>query len=426
MLHFFKNILPVFLFMSCQSGHSQMVAESLSAHHENHNYFALDSLYKIKKDSLSSAHQLYFESIIDNAFNRSAISNGKIQTLLRKHKSLLSQTELRNVYQTKLSNHTNLYEYAEAYKATALIAPLYHQQKDRAFLTDIYNSAAIWRALQSTPAQKINKQKDYLIQLTRDRVGLMNIDTEIKDTSISMIFDTGANFSVLQRSVAQKLGLHIIQSGAYVNSSTGVKFRSDIAVADKLSFGGLVVENVVFLVSNDNDLSFPQIKYNINGVIGYPVIRAFEEFHIDKKDRLYIPYTSNVYNYNNFAIDNLTPIVQAVHNNKNLIFHFDTGATNTDLYRLFYDENREEVEANFRKRTFSSGGAGGITTTQGYQVNNFKLQIGDAAAELNRIRLSTVDIKQGDEYYHGNLGQDFMRKFDKMIISFKHSSIIFE
>ena len=426
MLQFIKYIIPALLFMSCQSGHSQSLASHLDSLYLNHNFFALEDIYKAKKDSLSASHQLYYEAILDNAFNRPQASNQKINSLLKKKNNLLSQVEWRNTYQTKLSNHTNLHEYADAYKTTALIVPYYDKKRDRDMLNEIYNSAAIWRTLQNTPAQKTHKQKDYAIQLTRDKVGLMNVAADINDTTINMIFDTGANFSVLQRSVAKKLGLDIISSGAYVNSSTGARVRSDIAVANKINLGGLIVENVVFLITNDEDLSFPQIKYAINGIIGYPVIRSFEQFQIDKKDKLFIPQHPKEYAYNNFALDNLTPIVKAVHNNKNLVFHFDTGATHTDLYRLFYDENRDEVEANFRMRTFSSGGAGGISTGKAYQVNDFKLQIGDAVASLNKVRLSTNDVKQGDEYYHGNLGQDYIRKFDKMIISFKHSSIVFE
>jgi hypothetical protein len=38
-----------------------------------------------------------------------------------------------------------------------------------------------------------------------------------------------------------------------------------------MNIGKIVVENVVFLVFPDDQLSFPQIGYKISGILGYPV-----------------------------------------------------------------------------------------------------------------------------------------------------------
>lgn len=293
-------------------------------------------------------------------------------------------------------------------------------------MQELTNAAAIWYVLRDVPPQRIIKEKSYSIQLQRDKVGLLNVPVTIKGASINMIFDTGANFSVMQRSIANSLGLPIIHSGAYVNSITGTSVRSDFAVMDKLNMGGLELQNVVFLITDDTDLTYPQINYAISGIIGYPVIRALEEFHLDKREVLYIPFRTENYTLRNLAIDNLTPIVKAEHNAQPLIFHFDLGATNTEMYRLFYEENKVEVERKFRIRTFNVGGAGGVASMQGYQINSFKLKIGNASASLNQLKLSTVDVKQGDEYYHGNLGLDYVRKFNKMKVNFKKASILFE
>lgn len=420
------QVAVVFFLLSCGTAHTQRVVQQLDSLYLDHSFFAMDSVYQAGKNGLPDKYKLYFEGILDNAFNRPQASNQKLETLLQKHASLLDNDRLRNVYQAKLSNHTNLYEYSQAHATAEKIITYTNRKKDAAFRRDFVNAASIWRALRSVPPQKIHKDKDYHLQLKRDKVGLLNIPVATGDTTISMIFDTGANFSVMQRSVAQRLGLPIIHSGAYVNSSTGASVKSDFAVMKRIDMGGLVLENVVFLITDDMDLSFPQINYTISGIIGYPVIRAFEEFHLDKNEMLFIPRKAGTYSYNNLAIDNLTPIVKAVHNNKALIFHLDIGATNTELYRLFYDENKDEVQKNFRVRTFNAGGAGGVSSSRAYEVSRFDMRIGKATATLNRVKLSTSNIKQGDEYYHGNLGLDYMRKFSRMVVSFKDASIFFE
>ena len=45
---------------------------------------------------------------------------------------------------------------------------------------------------------------------------------------------------------------------------------------------------------------------------------------------------------------------------------------------------------------------------------------------MDNLTLHIDDIGGEESNFHGNLGQDFIKQFDKMIISFEYSSILFE
>ncbi len=54
------------------------------------------------------------------------------------------------------------------------------------------------------------------------------------------------------------------------------------------------------------------------------------------------------------------------------------------------------------------------------------LKIADTQAKLNDLQLHIEKIDNEGVELFGNLGQDYIIQFDKMILSFKYSSIVLE
>src|SRR5690606_38390274 len=108
-----------------------------------------------------------------------------------------------------------------------------------------------------------------------------------------------------------------------------------------------------------------------------------------------------------------------------LRLNFDTGAQTTSLYSKFYRKYQPEIDANYTKTTLNTGGAGGHASFQGYRLNNISLSIGGAEATLDNLQLFPDKIGVTDALY-GNLGQDFIKQFHTMILSFKSASVLFK
>jgi predicted aspartyl protease len=389
------------------------------------DFFKLKSTYINNIDDLSESHLLYYGAIINNVFNRAEKSNNDIDNLLTNYTTLLSDTMLNKIYHTKLLNHINLYEYEAAAAASEIIQTSYLALNDSSEIEDLQNEVKIWRALNGVPKQEIIKTSDAIIPMYKDKVGLFNVDVLFGTTSENLLFDTGANLSVIIRSLAQELGFDIIEADFYVTAATGIKVKSDIAIANEITLGGIIFKNVFFLVLDDKDLSFPQMDYYINGAIGFPVIEAMDEIRISKDNQIFVPQNPEEYSFNNFALNGLMPIIFAEYEGDTLRFNFDTGATTTSLYPQFYKDYKSKIESNNKKETFTAGSGGGAMEFEGYVINDFNLRVADSSAKLDSVRLHIENIGGEESNFHGNFGQDYIKQFDEMIISFKHSSVLF-
>lgn len=426
----FQMIVALLLLNACNSqsplSSDERVLKALYQLAEKQDFFKLKSNFEINKNSLSETYSLYYASIISNVFNKAEESNRNIELLLSKHKSSLHDTILNDLYRTKLLNHINLFEYKDAAEVSEYIQVTYPALNDSSEMEALKNEVKIWRALENVPPQEIIKNRDASIPMVRDKVGLLNVDVSFGDSTRNLLFDTGANFSVLIRSLAEELGMKIIEADFYVTAATGKKVKSDIAIADFIDIGGINFRNVFFLVLDDVDLSFPQIDYYINGAIGFPVIEAMEEIRVRGDMKLFVPLFPTEYDYNNFALNGLMPILAAGYKGDTLLFNFDTGATSTSLYPRFYKDYKNEVESNYKKEVFSAASGGGTVEFEGYKITMMELEVADSRATIDSVRLHIENIGSDTSNFHGNFGQDYIKQFDEMILSFKYASVVFK
>jgi len=422
-------IFVLLLFCSCNSPvkkSNEQLIKKLDTYIETSDFFKLKSVYEAYKTELSETQNLYYNAIINNVFNQAEKSNLAILTLLESHASSVTDTMLNELYGRKLLNHVNLFEYAEAAKTSELILNNFEALNDSTELENLRNEIKIWSALKDVGKQEIIKTGDATIPMVKDKVGLFNVDVTFGETTKNLLFDTGANFSVLVKSVALELGFSIIEANFYVTAATGLKVKSDIAIAPELTIGSITFKNVFFLVLEDKDLSFPQIEYYINGAIGFPVIEAMEEIRVRKNNQIFVPLKPAKYSFNNFALNGLMPILATVYKGDTLRFNFDTGATTTSMYQQFYKDYKNQIENDYEKQIFTAGSGGGMVAFEGYVINELNLKVADSDAKLDSVRLHIENIGGEKSHFHGNFGQDYIKQFDEMIISFKYASVSFK
>lgn len=110
--------------------------------------------------------------------------------------------------------------------------------------------------------------------------------------------------------------------------------------------------------------------------------------------------------------------------NDTLSWHFDTGATGTELYSRYFDKYRAEILRTGTRETIQAGGAGGIIDREVYIIPRVSLRIGDKVAVLDNVAVHTRPPFAGLKYY-GNLGQDDIQQFREMDLDFDNMSLGF-
>lgn len=423
-------ILVVGLLFSCitqaQEFSDTGFVSNLEQLYKTQEFFKLKRFFDRNKTHLSEMYNLYYRALINHAFNNHKESNETIVRLLNEYQKNLNENILVEIYQAKRMNHINLFEYEKASETGSILIENFKKIIDSAYYSELHNEQKIWKALSNTPKQEIYRRKDCLLTMHRDKVGLMNISTLLGRDSINLLFDTGANLSALKRSLAEKFGFEIIKADFYATAVTGKRVSCDLTVVKEFSIADIIVKNAVFLVLDDEYLSFPEMDYYINGVIGFPVIDALDELQIGADGNIFIPQTPTQYNYQNLALSGLMPVLEVYHGKDTLNFSFDTGAKRTLLYKPFYKKYQMEIEEKFEPQTFKSGGGGGIKEFEGYVADSLTFRVADNTAIIKGVRIHKESVYDEGEKVYGNLGQDFIKQFPKMIISFKYSSMFFE
>lgn len=387
---------------------------------EQKNFFKAKEAYNLQKPELSDTHQKFVEVFLDNAFNRLDESNRQIIQLIETESNLPDSLVLE-LYRIQENNCVKLYDYNEAKNALTTILAGYASLLSDNEISNIENSLKIWTALANEPKQAVFIKDDIHLKIEKDRVGLNNLKVSNGKDSLNFIFDTGANLSTVSKTTADKFGMKIIPIDIEVGTITGDKVLAQIAVCPELRLDKINILNAIFLVLDDNALSFPQADYQIYGILGYPVIEALGEIQITRDDYFMVPkeQTTNSLE-SNMAMDGLTPLIYINHKH----FTFDTGADRTIFYYSYYIENQDEIDKDYELNKVSFGGAAGIKEFDGYVINA-NLNILDKEIVLTDIPLLREKIEDSETAY-GNIGQDLIRQFHKMTMNFEQMFIRFD
>ncbi|SHM90527.1 Aspartyl protease [Chitinophaga jiangningensis] len=375
------------------------------------NFFKAREIYNTDSAQLSIPYRCFADAVLQNAFNKPAASDKKIDVLIAGKYALPDSLRLK-LFRIKEDNAIKQYDYATAYTTLNTVLADFKNQLTQEEMKDMQNSLKIWNALKDQPKQTITINGYNELKMHKDKAGLKNLQITTSKDTLPFIFDTGANISTITESTAKRMEMIIIPAAIEVSTITGNTVKANLAVCKKFRLGNIDIENAVFLVLKDKELSFPQISYQIHGILGYPVIEALKEVQLTIDDYLIIPLKETAMTGNsNLAIDGLTPLIYI----DDMNFTFDTGADHTILYAAFYRQNKTRIDKAYKLTKVSLGGAGGHTVLPGFKISH-SFTINGKNVTINDISLLKDNIS--NEAGHGNIGQDVIKQFGKMTINF--------
>jgi hypothetical protein len=391
------------------------------------DYFALRKELQLRADEISKDKLLYLTAFVDNAFNRNAASANKIQQLLQPGARELSDSAKSALLQLEEDNYFKTFQYALAAAVDSELIRSYRHVLDSAGYADIQNTSQITHGLSSIPAQQTMIRSDASFPWKKDKIGLMEIPVRFHDSIWSCIFDTRANISSISASYAKKLGVKMLGVSYREGSgATGNRFLTSLGVADSLWLGAVLLQHVVFQVMPDEILYLAPVDFQLNAIIGYPVIASLREIHVFRNGSMTIPAHPGGSTLNNLAMDGLDPIVSVIIGSDTLCFQFDTGATSTDFYSNYFRKHKKDILAHGKASTIRTGGAGGVVQQEVYRLNNLKLTVGSRPATLPGVDVHVRPIPNNPENFYGNLGQDLITQFNEMILNFQDMYIDFK
>jgi len=392
---------------------------------EKEQLFELRELYEANTEKISPQTDLRIQASLLNTFNKNVESNKAADELLNNYNEELPDSVKTDLILLKADNYLKLFDYKGAFETNNIIINDYAQSMDSSEYAEAVNMRNIYEPLIGIPPQNVIIENDSYIPLSRDVVGLMNVNVKFGDKQYDLIFDTGAGMSVVKRSFAEEIGLKMIETSIDANAATGKVVKTSLAVADSLFISDILVTNCVFLVLEDEALDFPQANFFPLGAIGFPVIEEMKEISITRTDTLIVNKQQSSGIESNMRLDGLQPMVYLYNGIDTLAYSFDTGATTTHFSSKYYSKYKDFLSQNATQDTVSTASAGGRAKHLTYKLDSTTLHIGQLSAVLNNIHVHTDD-NETFKYVYGNLGQDLIRQFDRLTLNFDEMFLNFK
>jgi hypothetical protein len=383
-------------------------------------YFELRDQLK-QYDGQDPPEILFFRGAVDNIFNRLSSSIMHLEAYLESGSKSKLPAWAKESYDLLADSYRKSFRYREAAEINEKILILFGNELDADEKADHENEYRLWNALKDTPAQTVEIQGDSLLKMQRSRVPMT-----INGYEVALTYDTGADLSVLIRSRAKEFGLELVDVPIKVGTITGEKIDAQVAVASEVQIGNMTVRNALFLVMQDDDFYIPEIKFQIQGVIGFPILEAMGEVTITRNGEFFIPGSPRTQGDQNLALTGFKPLIEGAYRGRRLTFVLDTGATKSDLWPPFFKVFENDIRRGSELQTEKFRGAGSRREVRAYIADNLTLTIAGREVRFRRIPVFMEYTTENSRSFFGNLGQDVVRQFDRMTINFQSMSVMFD
>lgn len=276
---------------------------------------------------------------------------------------------------------------------------------------DLQQTHAVASALENAAPQVRANFTAGSVPVTRDKAGLARVPVTINGTARALVFDTGANFSVVMESEAKALGIRIIGDTAGIGSVTQTSTPSKIGLADRLTIGGVTFANAVFLVLPDASLTFAGGAYIIPGIVGYPVIAQLERVSVGRDaagtEQVAWQASAGARGTRDLYVNGLTPnVLVRVADGPLALFALDTGA-NHSSFRPALLIAQPDLGKDAKNATARIGSAGGVVDVKTRQIPTARLRVDEVEVRLTDIAVSD-EADTDDVTIKGRLGQDVL------------------
>lgn len=316
-------------------------------------------------------------------------------------------------------------DYAAAAEATSRQRTLLDQEPAAAAhpqdAADAARMHGVARQLARVQRQQVASFEPSPAQTRRDKVGLRRADVMVNGTTQEMVLDTGANLSVVSRTTAKRLGLRLLDGEVHVGSASRDEVPTLIGIADELSFAGLRLRNVGFLVLDDAGLELPVPGgYRIEAILGFPVLRELRRIRFELDGQL-VPepgMRGTTEAPGNLRIIGSDLFVNARVNGLPVALHLDSGASASSLSPLFARRHPELTHGlPTRQEHFAS--AGGATSRRSAVLPAAALELDGKTVALEQIAIGLDESADVETRQFGVLGGDVLGRFSYWRVDFE-------
>ena len=381
---------------------------------------------RLADPNLTSIERSYFRGVVEDRRNHPEAAIADLEPILpalrnsHPHRAAVALRALATDY-------FMLGRYQESVAAYSELLHRFPNELSKSAKRVCEDNLHTFELLRGAPPQTISGTPAFTVPLKQDPIGDIDVPVQIGKSTEWWIFDTGANESTITASTAKRLGLKVSQGKATTQGSAGAEVPLKTAIIPELKFGASVIHNVVALVVDDRSLNLDlgkQGRYQIEGILGYPVLLALGSFTVLESEIRVAPESEPSPRSSSLYTEELTPLLQVSVQGRDLLLVFDTGASSTHFNARYVREfPRQFVTA--KTTTICLAGAGGRKCVQSYDLPRAELSLGEAQLTLQDV--PSLRESMGTDLFdsvYGNAGGTLLNSFKTYTIDFRNMRFI--
>ena len=270
----------------------------------------------------------------------------------------------------------------------------------------------------SNPPMTVEPYDPFLLQVTKNPLGLTEIPVFVDARPHSWMLDPTAPFNLIARSLAKEAGLKISDRSATIHTLTGHTMQVRATVIPRFTIGGrITLRNMTAFVFEDADYNFPKSHFQVEGVLGYPALSALGSLTITADDTIEVrplkltnkdakedsPPTGA-----RFFLDGDRMIAALGNAREERMFVVDASSQQTFLTSRYFDEHSADF-AGQKMQLFTLPGHESSPPQPAFVAETIPLAVGPSKVSVHYIQVLTQPLGSAalDDVY-GVLGLDIL------------------
>lgn len=380
----------------------------LEALYDGHLWFAL-------RDALDRTAPVFYRGAVACGFNDVPDCERTLRSIIRSNPRSEEATEARGLL---LSLYHRAGHFGQALAEVDALLAAYPDNDS------LKNARGLFGALGQYPDQSVARRRSTVPY--RMKAGNLFVPVSIGGRPASYIVDTGAAFSLMSESEARRLGLAIHEGGASVTDITGGTMGVRTTVVDELQVGATILRHIAFLVVGDDQQPFVHLAPDERGVLGIPVLLAFEAFRwtADGAFEIDVPTPRQERREANLCFDGTMPVTEGLLGDRRITMHLDTGAIGTELWPKFAGDFAALLSQSGAAGTKRVTGVGHSIDVESITLPEVKLRIGGFDTVLRPADVLVSQTLPAGQRNHGNLGMDLLGQARSVTIDFQSMMLV--
>ena len=383
------------------------------------DWFEARDLYESTADSLSDYMRLFSEALLDHNFNNPAGAVEKIQRIYEEHNAQMG-SNVFSLFWMMSDNLAKLGHFEAAHDICTSLLTQAGGYMDEGTRTAYETNVVLFGLKSQWPRMSVtNTEVDYEIPFVVEDEQL-KFSAESGKKRFSAMLDSASQITVIDRELAQQLGLHISADSIQFNET-----RCPLTLLDTLQLGDAQYVNVVCAVLPLREVGVTDCSM----ILGNDMLCLFPEIELDYEHcRLHLRSQADILPNNpRNLMFNKVPYIQAKIDGLPTTILWDTGSNKSSIEPHFYNAHRDQLPATSKHGRKRGKTATSKTGKLKYAIlPQIELTVGDKTGKMNSLYM-IEDMPHSELMgvpFDATLGAVPPVEFKRLIINFREMYFI--